>query len=281
MHAVLALLARHVFKVYVAHRRQEPAAANLVVLIVEVDFEHRLAALSHGDVACIDVLHYASAARVGLDAYHAVEVWAVHYVVFGKHIAASAGYLAAYHHAAVAVLHLAVAHNDVLARAVPQAPVVVSAALDGYAVVAGVEEAVFYQHAVARLGVASVAVGAIVVDVHAAYGDVFRQQRVNHPERRAQQSDVFYEYAVALVEVYQLRAQAVFRPEAALVHVDTVFRHLQQPGAAAVALAYHTFLPAVVGGSAPLPPRLVCAAAVDGSLAGDGHVGSLVCVDAG
>ena len=47
------------------------------------------------------------------------------------------------------VLHHTVADYDVLAWLVPEASVVVSSALHRNAVVAGVEEAVLYQHSVA------------------------------------------------------------------------------------------------------------------------------------
>ncbi len=183
LHAILALLARDVLKVDVAHCGQITAATNLVVLIVEIDFQHRFAALSHGDVACIDVFYHSTAAGVGLYANHTLQVGTVHLVVLGKHVAASARYFTANHYAAVTVLHLTVAYDDVFARLVPQATVVVASALYGNAVVAGVEEAVLDEHTVARFGVATVAVGTVVVDVYAANGDVLRQQGVYHPKR--------------------------------------------------------------------------------------------------
>ncbi len=143
LHSIFALLTGDVLKVDVAHCGQIAAAANLVVLIVEVDFQHRLGALSHGDVACVDVFDHAAAASVGLYAYHSLKAGTVHLVVLGEHVAASAGNLTADNHTAVSILHLAVADDDVLARLVPQSSVVVSSALYGNAVVAGVEEAVF------------------------------------------------------------------------------------------------------------------------------------------
>ena len=58
----------------------------------------------------------AAAHGVGLQPQHAVEVRTVHPAVFGEDVAHAAGDLAADGDAAVAVLHLAVADDDVLAR---------------------------------------------------------------------------------------------------------------------------------------------------------------------
>ncbi len=272
MHSIFALLTGDVLKVDVAHCGQIAAAANLVVLIVEVNFQHRLGALSHGDVACVDVFDHAAAASVGLYAYHSLKAGTVHLVVLGKHIAASAGNLTADNHTAVSILHLAVADDDVLARFVPQSSVVVSSALNGNAVVAGVEETVLDEHAVTRLGVAAVAVGSVVVDVYAAHGDVFRQQRVYHPERRAQQRHVFYEYAIALVQVDELWAQSVLRAESSFIHVYAVLGLLEQLCTATHVLPNHACAPSVAWCSAPFPPSLVGAAAVNHAFARYGNV---------
>ena len=197
--AILALLAGHLLHVHVPHRGVESAAAHLLRVVVQVDAHHRLTAFAHLHFPHVDVLYHAATARVALDAQHAVQVGRVHLAVLHVHVAASARYFRAYHHAAVAVLHLAVAHDDVLAGDVPFPAVHVASALDGDAVVAGVEDAVFYQHPVARLRVAAVAVGSLVPYLHAAHGDVVAQQRVNHPEGRPEQRHALDEHALALV----------------------------------------------------------------------------------
>ena len=74
--------------------------------------------------------------------------------------------------AAVAVLHRAVADDDVLDRHVEAAAVVVAAGLDRDAVVAGVERAVLDEHVAARLGIAAVVVRAVAVDRDVADGHV-------------------------------------------------------------------------------------------------------------
>ncbi len=89
-HTVLALITCDVLDVHVAHRWGETAAADFFRLIVEVDLEYRLSALSHLDVAGVDVLDDASAACVGLDADDAVEIGAVHRAVLCIEVAASA-----------------------------------------------------------------------------------------------------------------------------------------------------------------------------------------------
>ena len=186
--AVLRLLAGHVLHRHVAHLRIEAAAAHLAGLVVGVDLQHGLAALAHGDVAHVDVLNDAATTRVSLDAQHAVQVRRVHLAVFGIHVLAAARNLRADDHATVTVLHLAATDDDVLRRRAGKlalatlATVVVASGLDGYAVVARVEEAVLYQHAVAGLRVAAVAVRTVVINMYATHGDVFRQQRVDDPE---------------------------------------------------------------------------------------------------
>ena len=187
-HAVFRLLAGDVLHVHVLNGGIEATAAHFLRLIVGVDFQHGLLALSHFHVPEIDVLDDAAAARVGLDAQHAVQVRRVHLAIFYKHVLAAARYFGADDHAAVPVFHHAVAHDDVLRRTAGIAPggtraaVGVAAALDGYAVVAGVEGAVLNKDVLARLGVATVAVGAFVPHGDVSHDDVLRQQRMHHPE---------------------------------------------------------------------------------------------------
>ena len=173
-HAISGLVAGNVVDVDVAHGRVETSAADFVVLVVEVNLDDSLAALSHLDVAHVDVLDDAAATGVCLDAQHAVQIGRIHHAVVGKDVLAAAANLRADHHASMSVVHRAVADDDVLRGHVAFASVAVASALDGYAVVARVEEAVLYQHAVAALGVAAVAVRSVVYHLDAAHGDVGR-----------------------------------------------------------------------------------------------------------
>ena len=90
LYAVLRLLAGDVLNVHVAHDGVEATAADFVVLIVEVDFQHSLLAHAHLDVAGVDVLDDATTARVGLDAHHALQFGRVHHAVMCKHVLATA-----------------------------------------------------------------------------------------------------------------------------------------------------------------------------------------------
>ena len=281
LYAVHGLLARDVLHIDVAHRGRIVAAAHLVRLVVQVNLQDRLLALAHLDVAGVDVLNDAASAGVRLDAYHALQLGRVHHVVVGKDVAAATADLRADDHAAVAVVHDAVADDDVLRGFAPEASVVIAAALDGDAVVARVEEAVLNEHAVAALRVAAVAVGAVVGNLDATHRDVLAEQGVNDPEGRTQERHVLNENVVTLVQVDELRAQAVVLVETALVHVDTVLSSLQQTGTRTAALVNHAGLVAKGVLAAHGPPRLVRAAAVDGALARDGYVLLLVSIDAG
>ena len=283
--AVLRLLAGDVLHGDVAYGGIESTTANLAWLVVSIDFQHRLATLTDGDVAHVDVLDDAATARVGLDAQHTVQRGRVHLAVLGIDILATTGNLGTDHHTTMAVVELAIADDDVLRRCAGKTAlatltaVVVASALDGNAVVASIEETVLNQHAVARLGVAAVTVGTIVVDVHTTYGNVLRQQGMNDPERRAQQGNVLNEDALALVEVYHLGTQTVSRSETALVHVNTVFSLLQQSGTGTHVLGYAAFLHAKLLAAAPGPPCVVGTTAIDDTLTCDGNVAGLIGVN--
>ncbi len=110
------------------------------------------------------------------------------------------------------------------------ASVAVASALDGDAVVAGVEEAVLDEHVLARLGVAAVAVGAVVLDVHAAHGEILAEQGMYHPERRAEQGHILDEHVLALHGIDELDAHAVAVAHHALLHGHAVFVPLHEDG---------------------------------------------------
>ena len=61
--AVLRLLACHVLHCHVADGGVETATAHLLRFVVGIDLEHGLATLADGDVAHVDVLDDATAAR--------------------------------------------------------------------------------------------------------------------------------------------------------------------------------------------------------------------------
>ena len=114
LYTVARLLAGDILHQYIAHRGIVATTANLVVLIVQVDFQHTLAALAHRDILHEDILDDAASARVGLDAQHTVQIGRVHHAVVGKDILRAAADLRTDNHAAVSVLHLTVADDDIL-----------------------------------------------------------------------------------------------------------------------------------------------------------------------
>ena len=114
LYAVARLLAGDILHQYVAHRGVVAATANLVVLVVQIDFQHTLAALAHRDILHEDIFDDTASARVGLDAQHTVQIGRVHHTVVGKDILRAAADLRTDNHAAVSVLHLTVADDDIL-----------------------------------------------------------------------------------------------------------------------------------------------------------------------
>ena len=278
--AVLALLACDILHIDVSHRRNKSAFCGLVGLIFQVDAHHGFAALSYAHVPHIYILSHAAAAGVGLQAKYTVEIGRVHLAVFHEHVAATARNLGTDHHATVSVGHRAMAHDDVLRRNVPKASVLVASALDSDAVVARLEAAVLNEHVLARLWVASVAVGAVVDDGQAAHGDILRQQGMHHPEGRAQQGDAFEQNVFTLIKVDELWAQA-FSLELALLDGGAGFGILEQQRAAHLLAFDGLGSPAVGVLATHRPPRLVGAVAIDGAAAGDGDVLLAVGIDAG
>ena len=81
-------------------------------------------------------------------------------------------------HTTVAVLHLAVADDDVLRGNTSKGTlttlttIVVTTTLDGDAVVASIEETVLYQYTLATLWVAAITVRTIVIDMYTTHSDV-------------------------------------------------------------------------------------------------------------
>ena len=73
----------------------------------------------------------------------------------------------------MSVLHLAITDDDVSGWSLPKTPVVVASALDGDAVVTGVERAVFDDNVLAGFRIAAVAVGTLVPYLHIVDGDAF------------------------------------------------------------------------------------------------------------
>ena len=182
----------------------------------------------------------------------------------------------------MSVFHAAVADDDILGWFVPETTVVVSSALDGDAVVAGVEDTVLDEYILACLRVASVSVRSFVPNSYAVYRDVLAEQRVHHPERRVDHLYILDEDALRAYEVDELRAETLSHTELTLIKRHAVFCHFLQSGAGAHLLVFlgYALLVSEVRVAVPLPPCIIVAASVDGTFTGNGDVGNLVGVDA-
>ena len=115
--------------------------------------------------------------------------------------------------------------------------------------------------------------------MHAAHDDILAEQRVDHPERRAQQGDILDEHSVAIICVDELWTQTVLSRKAALFHIHAILGIFQQTCAGTHVLTDFTFFPSVFFCTAPFPPSAVLTATVDGALAGDSDVVLLVGID--
>ena len=289
LYAVFRLFAGDVLHVDVAYGREIATTANLLGLIVEVDFQDGLFADTHFDVAHIDVLDDTTPTGVGLDTEYAFQFGRVHHAVVGKDILTAARDFRTYNHTTVAVFHLTTADDDILRWHVALAPVTVAPTLDGDTVVAGIEETVFDEHTVTAFRIAAVAVRTVVDHLHTAHCDIGRVEGMDDPERGAQQGDVFKENTLTLVETDKLRTQTVFGSEDPLrrtlsllvIHRYAILTILQQAWARLDALADHAFLPTETGIAVPRPPGVVGTTAVDSALAGDGYILGLEGIDTG
>lgn len=109
--------------VYVAHARNEISGRAFRVFQRHVNARPRRV---HGAVADEHIFDEPAARGVGFEAHGHVEIRAVEAAVLGEDIAQSAGRLAAERHAAVTVLKFAVLNDDVLARDIHAATVMIT-----------------------------------------------------------------------------------------------------------------------------------------------------------
>ena len=213
LYTILRLLTGNILHIDITDDGVVATAADLIVLVVEVDLQNALLAYTYLDIAHVDVLDDATTARVGLDAEYALQFRRVHHAVVSIDILTTTGDLGTNHHTAMTILHLAVADDDVLRWHVALTAVTVTSALDGDTIVAGVEEAIFDKDAIATLWVAPVTIRTIVDHLHSSHGDIGRVEGMDYPERRAQEGDVLQQDALTFVKADQLGTKAVFGSE--------------------------------------------------------------------
>ena len=112
-------------------------------------------------VAHTDILDDASSAIVGLDTDHTVKsgksIWQFSTKGYGSHLKSHCRSPRRHDR-----FHTAVAHDDVFRR-MTVTTVAVTAALDGDAVVAGVEVAAFDKHILAGIRITAIAIGTFVL----------------------------------------------------------------------------------------------------------------------
>ena len=136
------------------------------------------------------------------------------------------------------VLHLTTAYDDILRGHIALSTIAVASALDGYAVIASIEETILDQHAITAFWIAAVTIGAVVDHLHSTHCDVSRMEGMDHPERRAQQGNILQQDAFTLVERHKLRPQTILRTKASLrcaltfliIHRYAVLAVLQKSG---------------------------------------------------
>src|SRR5579883_2213170 len=162
----------------------------LALFVIEIDLDRVGRHFADGNALEPDIFERPAAHGVVLQAQGALQVRAAHLAVADKDIADATRDLAADRYAAVAVLHRAVADDQVFARDVDPPPVRIAAALDRDAIVARVERAALDQNVAAGFGIAAVVVGTVAVDLHIAHDDVLRKNRMNLPHRRISNRDV-------------------------------------------------------------------------------------------
>ena len=182
LYTILRLLTGNILHIDITDDGVVATAADLIVLVVEVDLQNALLAYTYLDIAHVDVLDDATTTRVGLDAEYALQFGRVHHAVVGIDILTTAGDFGANHYTTMTILHLAVADDDVLRGHVALTAVAVAPALDGNAVVASVEEAIFDKDAIAALRIAAVTIGTIVDHLHPAHSDIGRVKGMDYPK---------------------------------------------------------------------------------------------------
>ena len=90
LHTILRLLTGDIFHIHITYNGVVATAANLVVLVVEVNLQHTLLTLANGNVTHVDILDDTTTAAVGLDTQHALQLWRIHHTIVSIHILATA-----------------------------------------------------------------------------------------------------------------------------------------------------------------------------------------------
>src|SRR5690606_26581326 len=133
-------------------------------------------------------------------------------------------YLAADHHAAVAVFHDAIADDDVLAGSIHPSAVVVPARFDRDAVVAGIEITIFDQDIPRRFRIAAIAVGSVADHLHAPDGHVLAKYRVHDPHRRVPDGHILDQHIPRVIGLNKVGPQIASVAKNAFLNRNAVLR---------------------------------------------------------
>lgn len=201
---VLALFAGHIFQIDIAHRGSKLAC--VLFAVIEIDLENRIAHLADGNISHVDVFHESASHGVAFDSQGAIQVGAVHNAVFDKDISHTAGHFAAHNDASVAVLHLAVAHHDILGGDIDPPAVVVFAGFDRDTIVSRIEITALDQNIAAGIGITSVAVWPVIFDSEISDRDVLAVDGVYIPERAVDEGESLDQDVLTIDRAYKCRA---------------------------------------------------------------------------
>lgn len=204
-HAEVALITGYMLQPYITHRWRIVTAAQFLVIIVKIYLQNRLTTLSHLHISDKYILRYSATAWISLYADNAVKILRVHVAILHKDISYPRSNFRTYDHSPMAVLHFTVSNYYVFRWPSVSPAVLVTSALYGYAVVASMEITSLYQHAVAALRVAAVAIRSLVPYFHIAYRQILTEERMNNPEWRTKQRYALYQYILPAYNIYKLR----------------------------------------------------------------------------
>ena len=265
---------------YITHRWRIVTAALFLVIIVKIYLQNRLTTLSHLHISDKYILRYSATAWISLYSDNAVKILRVHVAILHKDISDPRSNFRTYDHSPMTVLHFTVSNDYVFRWPSVSPAVLVTSALYGYAVVASMEITSLYQHAVAALRVAAVAIRSLVPYFHIAYRQILTEERMDNPERRAQQGDALYDHVLPANYIYKLRTQSTALTEDTVLQRRLFRDHVKQlvacPG---ILTVLQSFLISQAVHTRHEPPALVGSPTVDSALSGYTHILNILAID--
>src|SRR5690606_8253586 len=96
------------------------------LVIEQIDMQDGLSQIAYLDIPHVDIFRHSSPARIRLDPQCAIEIRTAHHAFLGKYIPDISRYLAANNHPSVSVFHDAIANNDIFARYIDAATIMIT-----------------------------------------------------------------------------------------------------------------------------------------------------------